>query len=83
MGLAVYEIVGTAGEWRVRHDGWRPCFCRAPTTPPQRNGTSARKPSWLTPLAIFAVAITVMPLPVAHFSASSQSARGPSRASCS
>ena len=21
MGLAVYEIVGTAGEWRVRHDG--------------------------------------------------------------
>ena len=21
MGLAIYEIVGTAGEWRVRHDG--------------------------------------------------------------
>jgi hypothetical protein len=21
MGLAVYEIVGTANEWRVRHDG--------------------------------------------------------------
>jgi hypothetical protein len=22
MGLAVYEIFGTAGEWRVRHDGF-------------------------------------------------------------
>ena len=21
MGLAIYEIIGTAGEWRVRHDG--------------------------------------------------------------
>ena len=21
MGLANYEIIGTAGEWRVRHDG--------------------------------------------------------------
>jgi uncharacterized protein (DUF58 family) len=21
MGQAIYEIVGTAGEWRVRHDG--------------------------------------------------------------
>jgi hypothetical protein len=21
MGLAVYEIFGTTGEWRVRHDG--------------------------------------------------------------
>jgi phosphotransferase system HPr-like phosphotransfer protein len=21
MGLAIYEIIGTASEWRVRHDG--------------------------------------------------------------
>jgi hypothetical protein len=21
MGQAIYEIIGTAGEWRVRHDG--------------------------------------------------------------
>jgi hypothetical protein len=21
MGLAIYEIIGTAGEWRARHDG--------------------------------------------------------------
>jgi len=24
MGQAIYEIVGTAGQWRVRHDGQAP-----------------------------------------------------------